>query len=28
LRERIEESHYRERGRRADPVPARPELVA
>jgi NitT/TauT family transport system ATP-binding protein len=28
LRERIEESHYRERGRRADPAVARPELVA
>jgi NitT/TauT family transport system ATP-binding protein len=28
LRERIEENHYRERGRPADPVPARPDLVA
>ncbi len=28
LRERIEESHYRKRGRPADPASARPELVA
>src|SRR5712671_4690251 len=28
LRERIEESHYRERRRRADPAAVRPELVA
>ena len=28
LRERIEESHYRERGRRAGPAAVRPELVA
>jgi NitT/TauT family transport system ATP-binding protein len=28
LRECIEESHYRERGRRAAPAAVRPELVA